>query len=333
LQQQPAAAGGAPGAPQDEAFMRLALAEAAAAAAAGEVPVGAVLVDAAGHVVAAARNRTEADGSPLAHAELLAIQSAAATAGGWRLAGCTLYVTLEPCPMCAGAVLNARLRRLVYGAPSPRLGADGGWVRLLPPYPLAAHAAARAAEGAEEVAAAAAALGVEAAADCCAELAAGGGGSSGEWEGDMGEALVEVRRHSGIGGGSGGGGGGGGGGRASNGGSPEPSSRGAGGHRDGGEAVADGEAGGSGRRAARRARVRAALAAEELRAWEASGAPRARVEPLAPHPFHPDLQVSRGVLRDECTALLQSFFRRRRAQAAAAAAAAARKQGRSGDGR
>ena len=86
-------------------------------------------------------NATEGSRDPLGHAELRAIQAAAAALGGWRLAGCTLYVTLEPCPMCAGAILNARLRRVVYGARSPRVGADGGWVRLLPPYPPAVAAA------------------------------------------------------------------------------------------------------------------------------------------------------------------------------------------------
>jgi tRNA(adenine34) deaminase len=105
--------------------MRAALAEAEAALATADVPVGAVVLDAAGTVVAAGRNRREADGDPTAHAEILALRAAARAAGGWRLDGCTLVVTLEPCTMCAGAVTAARLSRLVYGAADPRAGAVG----------------------------------------------------------------------------------------------------------------------------------------------------------------------------------------------------------------
>jgi tRNA(adenine34) deaminase len=110
--------------------MRLALAEAArAAATAGssgaDVPVGAVVLDPAGTVIGQAANRREADHDPTAHAELLAIREAAGRRGGWRLTGCTLVVTLEPCTMCAGAVTLARLDRLVYGAEDTRAGAVG----------------------------------------------------------------------------------------------------------------------------------------------------------------------------------------------------------------
>jgi tRNA(adenine34) deaminase len=108
-----------------EPAMRAALAEAAAAAGTGDVPVGAVVLDPAGAVVARARNRREADGDPTAHAEILAIRAAARAAGSWRLEGMTLVVTLEPCTMCAGAVTMARLSRLVYGADDPRAGAVG----------------------------------------------------------------------------------------------------------------------------------------------------------------------------------------------------------------
>jgi len=108
-----------------EPAMRAALAEAAAAAGTGDVPVGAVVLDPAGAVVARARNRREADGDPTAHAEILAIRAAARAAGSWRLDGMTLVVTLEPCTMCAGAVTMARLGRLVYGADDPRAGAVG----------------------------------------------------------------------------------------------------------------------------------------------------------------------------------------------------------------
>jgi tRNA(adenine34) deaminase len=105
--------------------MRLALAEAAAAAEAGDVPVGAVIIDGAGEVVARGHNRREADHDPTAHAEIVAIRAAAAVAGSWRLTGLTLVVTLEPCTMCAGAVTAARLDRLVYGAEDPKAGAVG----------------------------------------------------------------------------------------------------------------------------------------------------------------------------------------------------------------
>ena len=103
--------------------MRRALACAAAGAAAGEVPVGAVLVDSVtGEVVAEAHNRVEADRDPTAHAELLAIRAAALAAGAPRLPACDLYVTLEPCPMCAQAIAFARLRRVYFGAYDPKGG-------------------------------------------------------------------------------------------------------------------------------------------------------------------------------------------------------------------
>ena len=113
-----------------EPVMRLALAEAAAAAGAavpgtGDVPVGAVIADDAGTVIARAGNRREADHDPTAHAEILAIRQAARAVGSWRLTGLTLVVTLEPCTMCAGAVTAARLGRLVYGAADPKAGAVG----------------------------------------------------------------------------------------------------------------------------------------------------------------------------------------------------------------
>ena len=107
--------------------MRAALAEASAALDRHppEVPVGAVVLDTAGTIIGRGHNRREADADPTAHAEIVAIRAAAAAAGGWRLAGCTLVVTLEPCTMCAGAISAARMARLVYGAPDPRAGAAG----------------------------------------------------------------------------------------------------------------------------------------------------------------------------------------------------------------
>ena len=103
--------------------MRAALAEADRAALEGEVPVGCVLVDAAGRELAAGRNAREAGADPTAHAEMLAIRAAAKKMGGWRLEGVTLYATLEPCLMCAGAVLQARVARVVYGCSDPKAGA------------------------------------------------------------------------------------------------------------------------------------------------------------------------------------------------------------------
>lgn len=109
---------------EDERWMRLALAEAAAAADEDEVPIGAVVV-CDGVVVSRAHNRRELDVDPAAHAEFRAMEAAAAALGRWRLTGCTVYVTLEPCLMCAGLMLNARVDACVYGAPDPKAGALG----------------------------------------------------------------------------------------------------------------------------------------------------------------------------------------------------------------
>jgi tRNA(adenine34) deaminase len=113
----------------DETWMREALVEARLAADEGEVPVGAVIV-AGDQLVSRGHNRRETDHDPLAHAELLAIRAAAAALGRWRLLDCTLYVTLEPCPMCAGAIVNARICRVVFGAHDPRAGALGSIMDL-----------------------------------------------------------------------------------------------------------------------------------------------------------------------------------------------------------
>ena len=102
--------------------MRLALSEAAQAAMSDEVPVGAVVV-LGGHVIGRGSNRRETDHDPTAHAEIVALRQAARAAGSWRLCDTTLYVTQEPCPMCAGAIVNARIKRLVYGCPNPKAGA------------------------------------------------------------------------------------------------------------------------------------------------------------------------------------------------------------------
>ncbi|MDH4353802.1 MAG: nucleoside deaminase, partial [Actinomycetota bacterium] len=109
----------------DEDAMRLALREALRSAEADDVPVGAVVLDSAGLVVAAAGNRRQADADPTAHAEVLALREAARKLGTWRLDGCTLVVTLEPCTMCAGAAVLSRVARLVFGAWNEEMGAVG----------------------------------------------------------------------------------------------------------------------------------------------------------------------------------------------------------------
>ncbi|CAI5521875.1 unnamed protein product [Closterium sp. Naga37s-1] len=117
---------------RDREWMREAVEEAQKAAAEGEVPVGAVMVMDGGALVARAHNLSEASGDPTAHAEMLCIRAACTHLAHWRqLQHCTLYVSLEPCPMCAGAILQARVGRLVWGAPNPLLGADGSWIRSL----------------------------------------------------------------------------------------------------------------------------------------------------------------------------------------------------------
>lgn len=117
---------------KDEWYMRMALQQANEAFALGEVPVGAVLVAPSGHVISSSHNTTETDHDPTCHAEMKCIRQACAVSQGWRLLDCTLYVTLEPCPMCAGAILQSRVGTLVYGAPNPLLGADGSWIQMFP---------------------------------------------------------------------------------------------------------------------------------------------------------------------------------------------------------
>lgn len=114
---------------RDEMFMRRALEFAREAAAEGEVPVGAVVVK-DGEVVSCGRNRRETGKNALRHAELEAIDGACRALGGWRLWECELFVTLEPCPMCAGAVINARIPRVVFGAADPKAGSCGSVVNL-----------------------------------------------------------------------------------------------------------------------------------------------------------------------------------------------------------
>jgi tRNA(adenine34) deaminase len=114
----------------DEEAMGLALEEAAAAGERGEVPVGAVAVDGAGRVIARAGNEREARADPTAHAEILALRAAAEALGSWRLDGMTLFVTVEPCPMCAGALVAGRVTRVVFGTPDAKAGACGSLYNL-----------------------------------------------------------------------------------------------------------------------------------------------------------------------------------------------------------
>lgn len=118
----------------DVIYMKEAIAEAEAAATRGEVPIGCVIVH-DGRIIARAGNARETDKNALRHAELTAIDEACRVRGGWRLFGCTLYVTLEPCPMCAGAIVNSRIDRVVYGAKDAKAGAFGS-VLNMSSYPL-----------------------------------------------------------------------------------------------------------------------------------------------------------------------------------------------------
>lgn len=114
----------------DEFFMKLALEEAKKAEELGEVPIGAVIVK-NGEIIGRGYNRREIDRDPLAHAEIMAIKEASRTLGGWRLLDTTLYVTLEPCPMCAGAIVQARIPRVVFGTYDPKAGCAGTLMNLL----------------------------------------------------------------------------------------------------------------------------------------------------------------------------------------------------------
>lgn len=115
---------------EHETCMRQALALAREAAAVGEVPVGCVIVDAEGRIIGRGRNRREETHRADAHAELEAIRMACDALGTWRLEGCTLVVTLEPCPMCAGAIVNARIPKIIYGAKEPNFGSCGSVLNL-----------------------------------------------------------------------------------------------------------------------------------------------------------------------------------------------------------
>lgn len=114
----------------DEYFMQLALDEAYKAYSTDEVPVGAIIVK-GNKVISAGYNMRETLKDPIAHAEIIAIKKASEVLDGWRLLGCTMYVTIEPCPMCAGAIINSRLERLVIGSSDPKMGACGSVINLV----------------------------------------------------------------------------------------------------------------------------------------------------------------------------------------------------------
>ncbi len=118
----------------DTEYMKAALAEAKKAALAGEAPIGAVIVR-DGEIISRAHNTRENDKNAICHAEIIAIDEACRRLGGWRLTGCELFVTLEPCPMCAGAIVNSRIKRVVFGAKDAKAGAFGS-VLNLNSYPL-----------------------------------------------------------------------------------------------------------------------------------------------------------------------------------------------------
>ena len=111
-----------------EKWMRIALEEAELAAESGEIPVGAVIVDGEGNLLTRTHNLCEKNQLPTHHAEILAVESACKTKGTWRLSDCTVYVTLEPCPMCMGAMIHARVKKIVFGAADPRAGACGSLI-------------------------------------------------------------------------------------------------------------------------------------------------------------------------------------------------------------
>jgi tRNA(adenine34) deaminase len=115
----------------DELYLRAAIAEAQAAEVAGEVPIGAIIVSPTGDIIARGNNRVLRDHDPTAHAEIVALRAAGLALENYRLNDCTLYVTLEPCAMCAGAILHARIGRLVYAAPDPKAGACGSVLSVM----------------------------------------------------------------------------------------------------------------------------------------------------------------------------------------------------------
>lgn len=233
--------------------MGLALQQAQLAAEAGEVPIGAVLVINS-EVAAAAYNQTETRCNPLSHAELLCISAAAEQQLAWRLQEATLYSTIEPCPMCAGAILQARLARLVYGARQPRVGADGSWVAMFPrqPQPQQSHHHQR------------------------------------QQQQEITDQQQQHQQHAGT-------------------------------------AECEEQGSSQQQQTQRAAAVSNPGDAQQPLQQQQQGHEQQQQQPLqpvGPHPFHPNIQVTGGVRADECAALMKQFFQQRRKQQKAAAAAA-----------
>jgi tRNA(adenine34) deaminase len=216
--------------------MRLALQQAQLAFEAGEVPIGAVLV-VNSEVAAAAYNLTETKQNPLSHAELLCISAAADQQLAWRLQEAILYSTIEPCPMCAGAILQARLARLVYGAKQPRCGADGSWVSMFPRQQQEQQQRQQA--GGQ---------------GCCqaAQLQQTD-------PVDHRSQQADLQTHQ----------------------CPPP------------QALQEQQQ-------------------QQPQSQQSEKQQHQALQPIGPHPFHPNIQVTGGVLEEECAALMRAFFRNRR---------------------
>lgn len=246
----------------DEQFMKLALQQARLAYDAGEVPIGAALVINS-EVVAAAFNLTETKHNPLLHAEMLCISAAAEQQLAWRLQEATLYSTIEPCPMCAGAILQARLARLVYGAKQPRIGADGSWVAMFPKQQLSPQQQPQLQRQ---------------------QLPGKQSEPSDTQQGQPQQAAAVLRA--------------------------QPL-----------ESNADGT------NQSQHAPQPFGQPQLDVQQQQLQQQQQQALQPVGPHPFHPDIQVTSGVLADECAKLMRDFFRKRRREQKAAAAAAAAQAG------
>jgi tRNA(adenine34) deaminase len=268
-------------APTDEHFMRLALQQAKTAYEQGEVPIGAVLVINS-EVIAAAYNMTETKQNPLCHAELLCISAAAQEQLAWRLHEATLYSTIEPCPMCAGAALQARLARLVYGARQPRVGADGSWVAMFPQQQQQAQQQQQTQQPIQQ----------QVPQEACHEQQLRHNATA--------EQVQPIQKASVYDGSLG----------------QEPVSR----HQHVQQQ----------QQATKQDVQQQQLQQQQVPEQQEAGdtveqqyiqQQHQPLQPVGPHPFHPDIRVTRGVLASECATLMKTFFRKRREQQAAAAMA------------
>ncbi|PNH09287.1 tRNA-specific adenosine deaminase, chloroplastic [Tetrabaena socialis] len=280
----------------DEAFMSLALLQARAAAAAGEVPVGAVLVH-GGVVLAAAHNRVETLRSPLAHAEMLCLASAASRLRAWRLLGATLYVTLEPCAMCAGALLQARVSRVVYGARQPRLGADGSWIQLLPVGSRRDGGGGGGGAGGGGAGGMSAGARSRGDAGCGCDASSGAGYAGGVKEEEEEEEQAWLTPREAIGGD----------GRGSCGARASTSGR-------SGRGCASNAAASSRRAYSGSSSSYTSSTSSSDGGWDEGFASTLWADPVAPHPFHDSTVVEGGCLAEQCADLMRDFFRRRRSE-------------------